>query len=164
MAAAAAADHPDQAPVQSGANYKLIWNHDKGESPLMTITKDQTAKIAEALAAVHGPEVMVDFCMRYGNPSTESKVRAMVEAGCEKILFFPLYPHYAGRHGGHRERPVLSRADEGEAAACGAHGAGIFDHPLYIDALAQSVERAYAALDHRPMCWWPAITGCRSGI
>ena len=39
---------------------------------------------------------MVDFCMRYGNPSTASKVRAMVEAGCQRILFFPLYPQYAG--------------------------------------------------------------------
>jgi ferrochelatase len=39
---------------------------------------------------------MVDFCMRYGNPSTKSKVREMVKAGCTKILFFPLYPHYAG--------------------------------------------------------------------
>ena len=83
-------------PSKSGANYKSIWNHDLNESPLLTITKDQTRKIAESVAAKHGDGIMVDFCMRYGNPSTESKVRAMVEAGCEKILFFPLYPHYAG--------------------------------------------------------------------
>ena len=38
---------------------------------------------------------MVDFCMRYGNPSTVSKLRGLVEAGCRKILFFPLYPQYA---------------------------------------------------------------------
>ena len=44
----------------------------------------------------YGDQVMVDFCMRYGNPSTKSKVRAMIDAGCQKILFFPLYPHYAG--------------------------------------------------------------------
>ena len=83
-------------PFSSGANYKLIWNHEKNESPLLTITKDQTAAIAAAIAAKHGDGVMVDFAMRYGNPSTESKVRAMVAAGCEKVLFFPLYPHYAG--------------------------------------------------------------------
>ena len=83
-------------PFTSGANYKLIWNEERNESPLMTITKDQTAAISAVMAQKYGTEVMVDFCMRYGNPSTESKVRAMVEAGCEKILFFPLYPHYAG--------------------------------------------------------------------
>ncbi|MCU0912401.1 MAG: ferrochelatase, partial [Rhodobacteraceae bacterium] len=83
-------------PFSSGANYKMIWNEEKNESPLMTITKAQTAKIAEAMAARYGDRVMVDFCMRYGNPSTRSKVRAMTEAGCRRILFFPLYPQYAG--------------------------------------------------------------------
>ena len=83
-------------PFSSGAAYKSIWNEEKGESPLMTITKDQTAAIAEEMQARHGDSVMVDFCMRYGNPSTASKVRKLVEAGCDRILFFPLYPHYAG--------------------------------------------------------------------
>ena len=58
-------------PFTSGANYKLIWNHDKNESPLLTITKDQTAKISAAMQAAYGGEVMVDFSMRYGNPSTK---------------------------------------------------------------------------------------------
>ncbi|MCL4104956.1 UNVERIFIED_CONTAM: hypothetical protein GTU68_018663 [Idotea baltica] len=76
-------------PFSSGAAYKSIWNHEAGESPLMTITKDQTAKIKAEMAERHGDQVMVDFCMRYGNPSTKSKVRAMIDAGCQKILFFP---------------------------------------------------------------------------
>ena len=83
-------------PFSSGANYKQIWNHDRNESPLLTITRDQTEAIARVMAQHHGQSVMVDFCMRYGNPSTAAKVGAMVAAGCEKILFFPLYPHYAG--------------------------------------------------------------------
>ena len=83
-------------PFSSGAAYKSIWNHEAGESPLMTITKDQTARIKEGMHARYGEQVMVDFCMRYGNPSTKSKVREMMDAGCQKILFFPLYPHYAG--------------------------------------------------------------------
>lgn len=137
-------------PFSSGANYKQIWNHEKGESPLMTITKDQTAKIAEALRAQHGSGVMVDFCMRYGNPSTESKVRAMVAAGCEKILFFPLYPHYAGATSATANdaffRALMLEKRQPAARTVPEY----FDQPLYIDALAQSVERAYAALDHRP--------------
>ena len=76
-------------PSKSGANYKTIWNHDINESPLLTITKQQTAAIKASVEALYGDKVMVDYCMRYGKPSTASKVRAMVEAGCEKILFFP---------------------------------------------------------------------------
>ena len=83
-------------PFSSGANYKSIWNEELNESPLMTITKQQTAAIAAKMQARYGDQVMVDFCMRYGNPSTKSKVEAMTSAGCRKILFFPLYPQYAG--------------------------------------------------------------------
>src|SRR6056297_1019606 len=83
-------------PFTSGSAYKSIWNEDKGESPLMTITRDQTEAMTQALTERYGDRVMVDFCMRYGNPSTRSKVREMVKAGCTRILFFPLYPHYAG--------------------------------------------------------------------
>jgi ferrochelatase len=62
----------------------------------MTITKDQTAKMKARLEEAYGDKVVVDFCMRYGNPSTKSKVDELVAQGCTKILFFPLYPQYAG--------------------------------------------------------------------
>jgi ferrochelatase len=137
-------------PFTSGANYKLIWNHELDESPLMTITKAQTAKIADKLIARHGEQVMVDFCMRYGNPSTESKVRAMVEAGCEKIVFFPLYPHYAGATSATANdqffRALMTEKRQPAARTVPEY----FEHPLYIKALAQSVERAWTALYHKP--------------
>ncbi len=137
-------------PFSSGANYKLIWNEDKNESPLLTITKDQTAAIAAAMAAKHGDGIMVDFCMRYGNPSTASKVQAMVAAGCEKILFFPLYPHYAGATSATANDSFFAALTKEKRQPAARTVAEYFDHPAYIDALAQSVERAYAALDHRP--------------
>ena len=137
-------------PFSSGANYKLIWNHDKGESPLMTITRDQTAKIASAMSDLHGDHVMVDFCMRYGNPSTESKVRTMVAAGCEKILFFPLYPHYAGATVATANDQFFRALMKEKRQPASRTVPEYFEHPLYIDALAQSVERSYAALDHTP--------------
>ena len=137
-------------PFTSGANYKLIWNHDKGESPLMTITKEQTAAIAERMAAAHGDRVMVDFCMRYGNPSTASKVRAMVQAGCEKILFFPLYPHYAGATSATANDAFFAALMKEKRQPAARTVPEYFDHPLYIDALARSVEQAYAGLSHRP--------------
>ncbi len=141
-------------PFTSGANYKSIWNHDKGgpkgESPLMTITKDQTSALAATLKDNFGDQVMVDFCMRYGNPSTASKVRAMVAAGCEKILFFPLYPHYAGATSGTANDAFFRALMQEKRQPAARTVAEYFDHPLYIDALARSVERAYAQLDHRP--------------
>ncbi|MGR3639838.1 ferrochelatase [Alterinioella nitratireducens] len=137
-------------PFTSGAAYKSIWNHDKGESPLMTITRDQTAKMAEVMQARHGDKVMVDFCMRYGNPSTDSKVRAMVAAGCDRILFVPLYPQYAGATSATANdqffRALMAEAWQPAARTLPAY----YDHPAYINALAGSVERAYAAMETRP--------------
>ena len=83
-------------PFRSGAAYKSIWNEERSESPLLTITKDQTAAIKKIMQQQYGDGIVVEFCMRYGNPSTKSKVRSLVSMGCSKILFFPLYPHYAG--------------------------------------------------------------------
>jgi ferrochelatase len=137
-------------PFTSGANYKSIWNHDKGESPLMTITKAQTERIAESLAARHGDAVMVDFCMRYGNPSTLSKVRQMVAAGCEKIVFFPLYPQYAGATTATANDQFFRALMAEKAQPAARTVPEYFDHPAYVDALAQSVERAYAAMERRP--------------
>ena len=137
-------------PFSSGANYKSIWNHELNESPLMTITKAQVAKLGDSLAARYGDNVMVDFCMRYGNPSTDSVVRRMVEAGCEKILFLPLYPQYAGATSATANDQFFRALMKEKRQPAVRTAAEYFDHPLYIEALAQSVERVYATLDHRP--------------
>jgi len=137
-------------PFTSGANYKSIWNHDKGESPLMSITKDQVAKLGLAVRERYGDGIMVDFCMRYGNPSTESVVRRMVEAGCEKIVFLPLYPQYAGATSATANDAFFKALMKEKRQPAARIVPEYFDHPLYIEALAQSVERAYAGLDHRP--------------
>ena len=137
-------------PFSSGAAYKSIWNEELDESPMMTITKDQTNAMAESLRARYGDQVMVDFCMRYGNPSTKSKVREMVEAGCRKILFVPLYPQYAGATSGTANdqffRALMEETWQPSARTIDPY----FDHPEYIEALAQSVERAYGAVQKRP--------------
>ncbi len=137
-------------PFSSGKAYKSIWNEEKGESPLMTITRDQTARIAEQMAARHGDRVMVDFCMRYGNPSTKSKVREMVAAGCQRILFFPLYPQYAGATTATANDQFFRALMEEKWQPSARTVPAYFDRPDYIDALAQSVERAYAGLDQAP--------------
>ncbi|GGG79097.1 ferrochelatase [Salipiger pallidus] len=137
-------------PFSSGANYKSIWNEELNESPLMTITKAQTAAIAAKMREAYGSDVMVDFCMRYGNPSTQSKVDAMVKAGCRKILFFPLYPQYAGATSATANdqffRALMDQTWQPTARVVDPY----FEHPQYIEALAQSVERGYAAMEDKP--------------
>ena len=137
-------------PFTSGANYKSIWNHERNESPLMTITRSQTEKIAARMSELFGDSVRVDFCMRYGNPSTPSKVREMVAAGCEKILFFPLYPQYAGATTATANDQFFRALIAEKAQPAARTVPEYFEHPAYVDALAQSVERAYASLDRRP--------------
>ena len=137
-------------PFSSGEAYKSIWNHQAGESPLMTITKDQTAKIRDTMQDRYGDQVMVDFCMRYGNPSTKSKVREMIDAGCQKILFFPLYPHYAGATSATANDQFFRALMDEKWQPTTRTVQPYFDQPLYIDALAQSIERAYADLEDRP--------------
>ena len=137
-------------PFSSGKAYKSIWNHDQGESPLMTITRDQTAKLRAAMHEHYGDRVMVDFCMRYGNPSTRSKVHQMVTEGCDRMLFFPLYPQYAGATTATANdqffRALMQEAWQPASRTVPAY----FDEPAYIDALATSVGRAYATTEVKP--------------
>ncbi len=137
-------------PFTSGAAYKSIWNEEKDESPLMTITRGQTGKMATVLRKRYGDQVMVDFCMRYGNPSTKSKLRDMVEAGCTRLLFFPLYPHYAGATSATANDQFFRALMEETWQPTARVVEPYFDNPGYIDALAASVEHAYAKAESRP--------------
>ncbi|MFC3527961.1 ferrochelatase [Paracoccus mangrovi] len=129
-------------PFSSGANYKTIWNNDADESPLMTITKEQVAALRDRAQTLWGDRVMVDFCMRYGNPSTPDVVDRMVRAGCDRILFFPLYPQYAGATTATANdqffRALMTQKRQPAARTVPAY----FDRPDYIAALAASVRRA----------------------
>ena len=137
-------------PFTSGAAYRSIWNEEADESPLLTITKQQVAKLRRSVETQFGDRVLLDFCMRYGNPSTESKVRQMVQAGCRKILFFPLYPHYAGATSATANDQFFRALQKETWQPASRTVPPYYDRPSYIDALATSVERALAALDHEP--------------
>ena len=137
-------------PFSSGEAYRGIWNEERDESPLLTITRSQTDKLRDRLEAAFGEEVVVDFCMRYGNPSTESVIRRMQAQGCERIVFFPLYPQFSAA-------TTATANDQAFRALMKLRWQPAFrtvpayhDHPAYIDALAQSVERAYAQMEERP--------------
>ncbi len=127
-------------PFSSGNAYRLIWNRALDESPLLTTTRIQARKLAEAFAGDDG--ILVDFCMRYGNPSTENVLRSMCDRGCTRILFFPLYPQYSAT-------TTATAIDQAFRALMKMKWQPAFrttppyhDHPLYIKALANSVRKS----------------------
>ena len=137
-------------PFSSGANYRKIWNAERNESPLLTITRDQAAGVATALAERHGDRVVVDFAMRYGNPSTPDVIGRMKAAGCDRILFFPLYPQYSAPTTATANDQAFRALMELRWQPALRTVPAYHDHPLYIEALAQSVETAYQGLPRRP--------------
>jgi protoporphyrin/coproporphyrin ferrochelatase len=137
-------------PFSSGRAYKSIWNEEDNEGPLLSITRAQTQALADRLQAEHGDKIVVDFCMRYGNPSTRDRVRQLVEQGCDHILFFPLYPQYAGATTATANDSFFAALKFEKRQPAVRTVAAYYDHPGYIEALAQSVERAYSAMDEVP--------------
>ncbi|QOR40775.1 ferrochelatase [Billgrantia diversa] len=137
-------------PFKSGEAYRSIWNSEKNESPLLTFTREQARKVAEGLRSRHGDRVRVDFCMRYGNPSTDSVLRRLQAEGCERILFFPLYPQYASpttaTANDHAFRTLMKLKWQPAIRTVPAY----FAHPAYLEALANSVREVYAAAETPP--------------
>jgi ferrochelatase len=131
-------------PKKSAHAYSLVWREDG--SPLAAITKLQ----ATALKDAFGPEVTVDWAMRYGNPAIADRLAALKAAGCDRILLAPLYPQYCGATtatandkafevlSGMRWQPAIRTLPP------------YHDDPAYIAALRQSVESSVAALDFTP--------------
>ena len=81
-------------PGRKGRDYDKIWNKQRNESPLKTITRSQSDKLEEMLGKVD-KRIRVDWAMRYGNPSIRSRLEALAAQDCERILIVPLYPQYA---------------------------------------------------------------------
>ncbi|MGB8577016.1 MAG: ferrochelatase, partial [Pseudolabrys sp.] len=81
-------------PGRKGRDYDKIWNRERNESPLKTITRSQSDKLDEMLEKVD-KRIRVDWAMRYGNPSIRSRLEALAAQDCERILIVPLYPQYA---------------------------------------------------------------------
>ena len=135
-------------PKTSGANYARIWNREKNESPLRTYTRAQGEKLAEALHDL--PDVTVDWAMRYGNPSTASVAQALVDKGCDRILSFPLYPQYSATTTATANDQLFRALMTMRRAPAIRSVPPYYAEPVYIEALARSIERHLATLDFEP--------------
>jgi ferrochelatase len=135
-------------PRAKGRDYDAIWNREKNESPLKTITRSQAEKLAAALAP--DPRIVVDWGMRYGNPSVPSRLDALAAQGCERILFVPLYPQYAAATSATACDAVFRHLITMRAQPALRVSPPYYDDPVYIDGLAQSMRAALAKLSFKP--------------
>ena len=135
-------------PQAKGRDYDKIWNHERNESPLRTITRSQAEKLAAQYASE--PRVVVDWAMRYGNPSIPLRLEAMQKAGCERILVVPLYPQYAAATTATVADKVFDALKEMRRQPAVRIAAPYYNDPVYIDALAGSIERDLATLPWKP--------------
>jgi ferrochelatase len=135
-------------PARKAKDYLKIWNNELNESPLKTITRAQSDKLAASIAG--HTNVIVDWAMRYGNPSMQARIEALTAQGCDRILIVPLYPQYSAATsatvcdeafrvlGTMRAQPTLRVTPP------------YYDEPDYIDALARSIESYVAGLPFVP--------------
>ncbi len=135
-------------PQKSGANYKRIWNTEMDESPLRTFTRGQAEKLAAALADL--PDVRVEWGMRYGNPSTRSAVQSLFEQGCDRILTFPLYPQYSATTTATANDQLFRALMKMREAPAVRSVPPYYREPVYIEALARSLQASLARLDFEP--------------
>jgi len=79
-------------PSKTAKAYKEIWMKDKNISPLLYYTQKQAEKLSSTMSEKN---LIIDYAMRYGNPSIRSKIATLHEMGCENLIILPLYPQYA---------------------------------------------------------------------
>ena len=136
-------------PAAKGRDYASIWNNERNEGPLKTITRSQAEKLQELLAGL-SPRIEVDWAMRYGQPAIADRIAALQAKGCDRLLVVPLYPQYCAATSATVCRQGL-RCAEGHALAADATVAAPWhDDPVYIEALARSIRDGLARLDFEP--------------
>lgn len=135
-------------PGRKGKDYATIWNNEKDEGPLKTITRNQADELLARLK--DNPKIVVDWAMRYANPTTESRIQALMDQGCDRILLLPLYPQYAAATSAtacdEAFRALIKMRWQPAVRVAPAY----HDDPVYIDALARSMKASLAKLDFAP--------------
>ncbi|MGE0288205.1 MAG: ferrochelatase [Bradyrhizobium sp.] len=135
-------------PARKALDYKKIWNFEKDESPLKTITRSQAEKLATGIA--DRQHVVVDWAMRYGNPSIRSRIEALAAQGCSRLLVVPLYPQYSAATSATVCDEVFRVLADMRAQPALRVSPPYYDEPDYIEALAVSIETHLAALPFQP--------------
>lgn len=135
-------------PREKARDYQSIWNTERNESPLKTITRAQSEKLAAGIA--DKSHVVVDWAMRYGNPSIQAGIEGLMQRGCERILVVPLYPQYSAA----TSATVCDEAFRVLASLRAQPTLRVtppyYQDAFYIDALATSIEDHLKTLSFKP--------------
>ena len=134
-------------PSKTAHAYKKIWRKESNESPLRFFTRNQANKLKSKIG---NQKIIVDFAMRYGNPSIKSKLNILQKEGCENIVILPLYPQYAAA-------TTATVCDEVYRCLMKMRwqpSLQIIPHyesePLYINALINSIEKKIKEINWKP--------------
>ena len=134
-------------PSKTAHAYKKIWFKETNESPLRYFTRNQAKELGKKIG---NENTIVDFAMRYGNPSIKSKLHKLQSSGCENIIILPLYPQYAAA-------TTATVCDEVYRTLMGMRwqpSLQIIPHyesePLYIDALIESIKKKIQSISWKP--------------
>ena len=133
-------------PQKSGHAYEQIWNNQKNESPLKTITRAQS----EGLAVGLGDGISVDWAMRYGKPPIAERLQALKDQGCNKILVLPLYPQYSAATSASVMDKLGKALEDMRWQPTIRVMPPYFDQPAYVDAIAASLSSHLKTLDWKP--------------
>ena len=134
-------------PSKTAHAYKKIWRKETNESPLLYFTRSQAKKLNNKIG---NDKLIIDFAMRYGNPSIKSKLNFLKDEGCENIIILPLYPQYAAA-------TTATVCDEVYRSLMGMRwqpSLQVIPHyesePAYIEALTKSLERKLENINWKP--------------
>ncbi len=134
-------------PSKTAKAYKEIWMEDKNMSPLRYFTESQSEKLSKQLG---NENLIVDFAMRYGNPSIYSKIYGLQKKGCENLIILPLYPQYAAA----TTATVCDEVYRTLMKMRWQPSLKIIPHyesePLYIEAIKNSIVRKISEINWQP--------------
>ena len=134
-------------PSKTARAYKEIWMKDINMSPLMYYTQKQAEKVSNSIS---NEDILVDFAMRYGNPSIKSKIKKLHDNGCENLVILPLYPQYAAP----TTATVCDEVYRTLMSMRWQPSLKIIPHyesdPLYIDALVNSINSKIENINWKP--------------
>jgi len=134
-------------PSKTAKAYKEIWMNKENMSPLRYFTIMQKKKLTEK---IKNRNIVIDFAMRYGNPSIKSKMKKLQEEGCENMIVLPLYPQYAAA----TTATVCDEVYRTLIKMRWQPSLQIIPHyesePLYITALENSLNKKISEINWRP--------------
>jgi ferrochelatase len=137
-------------PGRKGRDYATIWNNDRNEGPLKTITRAQADQLSARLATTAGDRVTVDWAMRYGKPEVRERLQVLLDQGCDRILLVPLYPQYAAATSATACDQAFRALMDMRWQPAVRVSPPYHDDPVYIDALVTSMRQELAKLSFEP--------------